>query len=352
MKVQLHKRLKAIVEAVHVISPRVLSNERELATSKWYAYRFMSPLEATQEFGRCYQVALKRYIQENVDIDMVHRVSGISLAIPEKPDRAYSQLWLARQDADRRGIPYEDYLEFCFDFAAARQRKIAPRPGQLRSNEKTTVAWEEKFNLFLADRLEHILRNAQLPQQYRFESFRGLSSQVAFRNVIRHLIANGGRPIHMEIADWCGEKRMMPIRSSVDPVHRHLIKSAIATIRHDRSTGIMSMKPESLSSMTNIDYWPSCMGVPYAKENSSSECMTCPFSTECGMVSNRVLTVTNKPNSPTPEDAEKDRERAMIRERVRRYRARALLPSTQAVTAHKKLHSKNNRKQSGLSGET
>ncbi|MDO8290603.1 MAG: hypothetical protein Q7T44_15420 [Parvibaculum sp.] len=139
-KKAIHNRLRSLCSAARVISPSVLSNERELTNMKWYSYRFISPLEATLEFGKAYRATLKRYVHINIDIDMAETVNGASISTPSKPDRVYSQLWLARQEADRRGIPYEDYLDFCFDFAAARKRKMAPMPCQLGPNKKTSKA--------------------------------------------------------------------------------------------------------------------------------------------------------------------------------------------------------------------
>lgn len=349
----LHDRMRSLCHATRIISPSVLCNERELTNTKWYSYRFMSPLEATLEFGKAYQSAVKRYVQINIDVDLSKTITGASLSVPKKPDRVFTQLWLARQEADRRGIPYEDYLEFCFDFASARKRKMAPMPNQLRPNPKTSVAWEAKFAQFLEIRLEHIIRTAKLPDQYRFEAFRGLSSQVALRSFIRKFIETSGNPQHMALADWCGAKRIIPIRSAIVPPNRHLIKNAISILRQDRAAGILAKYPTPLSTMTEVDYWPSCAGVPFAKADTAPECLACPVKDACEIVANRALAVLGKPTDVEPSVAALDRERAMTRERVRKHRAKnKMLPNTfRAVIDYKKLHSKKNRKPPFTPGE-
>lgn len=345
-KKALHKRLRSLCLATRVISPSVLCNERELTNAKWYSYRFMSPLEATHEFGKAYQSALKRYVQANIDIDMAETVNGASISTPTKPDRTYSQLWLARQEADRRGIPYEDYLEFCFDFAAARQRKMAPMPNQLGPNKKTSAAWEAKFAQFLENRLEHIIQTAKLPDQYRFEAFRGLASQVALRSFILKFIETSSRPQHFALADWCGVRRILPIRSATIPQNRHSIKSAISTLRQDRLAGMLPKDPTPLSAIAEVDYWPSCAGVPFAKTDTAPECLACPVKDACELLANRALAIWGKPTEMELDAATLYREQTMTRERVRKHRAKnKILPNTfRAVIDYKKLHSKKNRK--------
>lgn len=352
-KTELHNRLRSLCTATRLISPSVLSNERELINTKWYAYRFMSPLEATLEFGKAYQSALKHYIQVNIDFGLSETVNGIDLSIPTKPNRVFTQLWLARQEADRRGIPYDAYLEFCFDFAGARQRKMAPMPNQLGPNKATSEAWETKFAQFLENRLEHIIRTAKLPDQYRFEAFRGLPAQVALRNFILKFIETSGRPQHLEVADWCGVKRIIPIRSATVSQNRHLIHRAISILQQDRSAGILPKNPSPLSAITEVDYWPSCVGVPFAKSDAAPECSTCPIGHVCEALANRALAVCGKPQDVDADAASVDRERAMTRERVRKHRAKAkALPNTfRAVIDYKKLRPKNSRKPSLAPGE-
>lgn len=157
----------------------------------------------------------------------------------------------------------------------------------------------------------------------------------------------------MALADWSGAKRIMPIRSAIVPPNRHLVKTTISTLRQDRASGILPKDPTPLSTMTEVDYWPSCAGVPFAKSDTAPECLACPVRDACELVANRVLVKCGKPTDMDPSAAALDREQAMTRERVRKFRARAkVLPNTfRAVIDYKKLHTKKNRKPPLTPGE-
>lgn len=150
----------------------------------------------------------------------------------------------------------------------------------------------------------------------------------------------------MTLADWSGAKRIIPIRSATTPVNRDLIKNAIYTLRQDRAAGILPKGPTPLSAMTEVDYWPSCAGVPFAKADTAPECLACPVRETCEIVANRALAICGKPTNVEPGVAALDRERAMTRERVRKHRARAKgLPNTfRALIDYKKRHANKNRK--------
>lgn len=150
----------------------------------------------------------------------------------------------------------------------------------------------------------------------------------------------------MEIADWSGVRRIMPIRSIATTENRHLIKNAISVLRQDRSTGILPKDPTPLSALTEVDYWPSCAGVPFAKADTAPECLACPVKGACKWLASRALGICDKPTEMEPDAATVDRDRAMTRERVQKHRAKnKILPNTfRAVIDYKKLHSKRNRK--------
>lgn len=340
-------RIEFLIIGSKLIPPTLLQREQELTSMKWFSYRFMSPLEATLEFGRCYQKAIRKYVGQNVDRNLGEKVSGTNLTIPPKPTSSFTQLWQARQEADIRGIPYEHYLEFGFHFAGRRARKATPRPVQLGPNHKTRVAWETTFELYVEDNLEHILRSAVMPGQFRFEAYCELPPQIAFRKLVLKLIEGSSAPRHMEIASWSGDKRVLPIRSIVDPSHRHLIKNAISYLRFERDAGIAPKHSEPMMELSRNDFWPSCLGVPLAKDNTKPECSHCPFARECEIVSHHVLTKADMlPVTLDVEEAEKNRDRMMVRERVQKHRDKKKVPPNkmQAAINYLKLNSRNNRK--------
>lgn len=51
-------RVRDNITALRLVMPDVLMRERERAHTKWYAYRFMSPLEATKLLRICIELHL------------------------------------------------------------------------------------------------------------------------------------------------------------------------------------------------------------------------------------------------------------------------------------------------------
>lgn len=346
-------RIESLVTVSKIISPKLLQREQELASIKWFGYRFWSPLEATLEFGRCYQNAVRKYVSQNVDRDLGKIVSGTSLAIPSKPTSSFTQLWQARQEADNRGIPYKHYLEFCFEFAGRRNRKSTPRPVQLGPSHKTRVAWEATFQVYIEGNLEHILRSAVMPDQFRFEAYRDLPPQIAFRKVVSELIEGSGAPHHMEIASWSGHKRILPIRSTVGPANRNLIRSAISAVRLDRDAGIAPEHTEPMVELSPSDFWPSCLGAPFAKDDTKAECSSCPFARECEIVGQYVLRKSDFPMTLDVEIAAKKRNNKLgaIRTQECRDRKKAPPHKLQAAIDFQKRNSQKYRKRISRPGE-
>lgn len=207
--------------------------------------------------------------------------------------------------------------------------------------------------MFAADNLEHIFRSAVMPTQFRFEAYSALPTQVAFREAVLKLVKKSGHACYTEIAYWSGEKRILPIRSTVDAEDRHLIKSAISSLRFDRDAGISPKHANPLPTLSKDDFWPSCIGVPYAKDTAKPECSSCVFNQECQIIGRHALAKTNLPMTLSVEDAEKIRNQMMVRERVQRHRDKKKLPphKMQAAIDYLKQHRKRNRKRDFLPEE-
>ena len=149
---KLADRLQKLAIARSLIPPKFLTGEPKLLTKKWFDYRFLSPLEATLQFGAAYREGVRKYVHKNLDRDLAQRVEGVSVALPSAPTSTFTQLWAARQRADEFCIPYEEFIEFSFAFAAGRKRQMAPTPIQLHANPTTEYAWHAEFEKFKANR--------------------------------------------------------------------------------------------------------------------------------------------------------------------------------------------------------
>lgn len=132
-------RLVDNVGTIRTIMPDVLARERELANSKWFAYRFMSPLAATKLFADLYRKGVKAYVRKHRDIEEAEKANGIANNIFSQASGSLTQLWQARQKTDELGLPYDLLIDFGFHFASRRRWRHTPRPIQLL--EARTPRW-------------------------------------------------------------------------------------------------------------------------------------------------------------------------------------------------------------------
>lgn len=90
-------RLRDNITALRLVMPDVLMRERERAHTKWYAYRFMSPLEATKLFADLYRAAFKRYVRTHRDVSDADAANGLGTRIFGRPNSSLTEVWNARQ---------------------------------------------------------------------------------------------------------------------------------------------------------------------------------------------------------------------------------------------------------------
>ena len=139
-------RIEDLADMQAMIPTSFLEAEDELMVIKWPAYRFLSPKHATALFIAEYAKAYKTNWSENQDRDEAARMTPTAKLDTTCNNAKFTQMWHARQAADLRGVPYDFYLKFCFDFASKRSgRRYPPQPNQLGPNSKTEIAWHAEF---------------------------------------------------------------------------------------------------------------------------------------------------------------------------------------------------------------
>lgn len=96
-----------------------------LYESKWFDYRFMTPIEATMAFIDTFGRISREIYTAEIDMDKAQHVrwpTGVNVldrvldaSLPEKKARSakwrFSCFWRARACADATGMPYEVYIE-------------------------------------------------------------------------------------------------------------------------------------------------------------------------------------------------------------------------------------------------
>ncbi len=136
LKNTLLKRLEEIVQMRTVLHPREWKNESTLMMQRWLDYRFKSPMSLTLLFATIYQEKLRAHIRRHEDVAKAETVFGTKTERPHERDNWFTALWRARQRADNFFLPYDAYIEFCFDFSSRRKRRWTMLPSQLHPSPR------------------------------------------------------------------------------------------------------------------------------------------------------------------------------------------------------------------------
>jgi hypothetical protein len=323
-------RFEKLVESVIRIPRENLKVESDLLLTKWPDYAFTSPWDLTLQFGRAYQEAFKRAYARNLDFREAEKTVGINWHTMNSTPGELTKLWIARQDADKRGLRYEDYLHFTFEFALDRRRRRFPRPNQLRANEKTSEAWEAKFKVFKLDGVA--ARPKDLPQ-FRREHYHGLPAQDHFRKLVLELAKGAGRSWLQVMRERVVEKHQIPVETFATVLAPDSLHEFIRMLKEEKKAGLLvkqsseSVEPDAL--------WQSCYGVPGAQQPGNHTCASCPQAAGCRELADRVLVeVKQRTGSDDPVRAaalKKNRERV---QRCRGKKAGAALSLEALSTEH------------------
>lgn len=271
-----------------------LTTERELQDLRWFAYRFMTPLAATRLFYDTYRRHRVDYVREHKDVELARELPVVSFDDFVLDPKNLALAWSARQAADTFCFPYEYYVEFCFWFWSRRgggHRSKVPQINQLCYTEKSRTAWHEEFEKFRNDRIAQALISLTNVPQLKASAFKGTVEQVAARTFIMDQLRGSARPWSWAIEYWC---------------HTHSVLTPgcfAAVLPPDKLTGVLettaaetSYPISSTAHLVSSALWPSCHGMPRAKEATHNTCMRCKFSGSCSalaaMVQNEVLAKT------------------------------------------------------------
>lgn len=133
--------------------------EMDLFQSKWFDYRFMTPLQATRTYIQKYDDVYRQHYARNMDATAAKFVKTVSvdgifagLAVPEssthkKAKTQFTACWFGRQLADAMGMPYEIFIDLAFNIRLRYwNRAYLPQPQHLYSEmieERAGDRWKE-----------------------------------------------------------------------------------------------------------------------------------------------------------------------------------------------------------------
>ncbi|MBB6510420.1 hypothetical protein F4695_003809 [Rhizobium soli] len=299
--------------------PEVLVREQAVAETKWFGYRFMSPLAATMLFAELYREILKRHVRAQQDVERAQQVRGLAFDLFDAPSRVLTEVWNARLRADEMGIPYQLLIEFGLDFASRRKWQNPPRPGQVFGTENSRWAWFVKLEQFLDGRFEACIRELSDLPQYRAESYRGLQSQMDLRDYLFEELRSTTQPWAMMLQSYCLVHRYLPVSVAIGAVPKQMRRNVISSIRSDVAQGHLVVAP--VERLPLVSFVPACFGLPVPR---SSGCNGCPFAVQCEKSSGIVGETMNLRHgtlSPLQDQRDQTRKEGQ-RRRTSRHRAR------------------------------
>jgi hypothetical protein len=160
-----------LVNAYCFLAADGISLEPEMVASRWPAYFGLDPMAANVLFGRAYQNSFREQFRAEIDVIGAKTVRGLDLTLLQFPKdgRRSGEITAinnARQLADRAGLPYEQFIGFCMNFASRRGCSHIARPNQLVPSLKNKFrsAWDrelEKFSRDFEDTMPSEYREAQ-----------------------------------------------------------------------------------------------------------------------------------------------------------------------------------------------
>lgn len=130
------------------IDPEWLQEEKEILLTRWIEYRYMDPLECTQLFTELYEDAVREFYGKYFDYSYRNQLRPIQRTYARNNAREMSQLWRARQEADRIGAPYGFFIRTAMEsMLIGEGHKNIPRPNQLYSDRPLRFVGNKWFEL-------------------------------------------------------------------------------------------------------------------------------------------------------------------------------------------------------------
>ena len=306
-------RLRRNVSIIQKLTSDAAAVERRLQTTKWFDYRFMSPIEATELFVEAYSSAYQHYYGKYFNSEKAPGKSGVRQHAWKSSHREFTSFWRARQFADELGVPYDQFVDGVFYACGRRKWGRLPRPNQIYGAKFGVAVKSRVIQQWREWTEEAKLTFSKLPQ-YRNENFVGLPAQVAHRDwVVSQLKTWHGD--HYKMAALCFVDEVLPIERAIAEFGEAQFERARL---YATDNGLAAIPTTLLS---DAEMRPSCFGVLNAHDAAATECIGCPMQAPCSHATAFVKAkAIEKIGS---DDPRAERRREQVRERVRRHRAKA-----------------------------
>jgi hypothetical protein len=288
------------------IAAILLKNERDLITTKWFDYRFLSPLDATQYFIDQYHKSYRKAWAKNFDSIESERRHGLQPGRLPTGKGVLTSVWTARQFADSLGAPYGLFLDEAFQLWLDAGHRL-PCPNQLYAKK-----WKASIGLKVHAKMKEFLE-----------------SKICYSNAPQYSLK---APVETSLRDehviWCMEQ--LKVSGAAGRIGRfvyglHLVPEALAVtvfgaerveegrLENLRHPGIEEAIPDDLQ------FLPSCALLPQAFDAGAEQCLKCHFSDRCGMAKPNLMALIN--DTYGHEDPKLAQKREKNRLRVAKHRS-------------------------------
>jgi hypothetical protein len=318
---RLHERIqKNALTAMRIAQP-LIESERELMGRKWFDYRFMTPMDATDYFITEYGHAFRDYWDRHIDRNEGRLKIGVGSIHPTINSAELTGFWRARQFADQLGVPYRLFLNWANNGFAQNGWPRVPRPNQLYAARVRSIVSAEVMSRWDAYG-SHLVRFSSLPQ-YKVAHFRNLPAQKAHQDwVVRELKRRHARPYLLTQA--CFAECVLPIDRAV----LEFGNEAVETARREPDAKV---KPSDF--VSGFDFLPGCFGVPGVRIPTMSQCDQCRLVARCGVNGASAATLVMSITGVSDPVESRRREQGRTRTQRSRERSRAAAGSSLAGTS-------------------
>ena len=297
--------------------------ERALMETKWFDYRFMSPLDATEQFAQEYRKAYQLKWRTNFATDEASKKLAFQGGDWRKSPTEFTSCWRARQRADFFGVPYGFFCERALELYLRRGYARPPRPNQLYSG-KTIAMLVAGIQKEWREHCDGVQLMISLLPQYHSDSFIGDRVQCAHQDWVVEIV----RERHMDprcIARACFELCVLPVDRAHFEFGPRRVERAREHAESERIVPVIARKLES------HEFRPSCFGIVHSFDPSEADCARCAFKAPCKTVTDTIADHVRRACGDI--DPVLARKRRLGRERVRRHRQRNAAPIPSIIPA-------------------
>jgi hypothetical protein len=323
-EIWLRKRVSDNCDATNRTGAESMQKEKDLYTTKWFDYRFLTPTEANAlfkaEYEKAYQSAWgtyqdRREAEFKTGLFSIPKFRVLTSADKTKLQREYTSLSRARQRADVLGVPYDFLIRETIDaLMASGHCHTMPRPNQIfgaLTREAICIRVMERWRDWAAANFDPMI--SRLPQ-YMNHAYRGLHAQDAHRDWVVERLGIG-YPLSV------GRARYIYQTLPEDLAVAHFGEGRVAQARDE----VRGETPAPVVELELGQLAPSCFALPFAFEKSNAICVACPVNRPCERLESFARKTLR--NACGSEDPRKAKEREQANDRKRRQRARkAALP--------------------------